>query len=321
MPEITVLNTADFPPLLREIADPPKKLYVRGKLPSTDWKWLAVVGSRAMTSYGRQACAHLISGLRGYPVVIVSGLAFGVDAAAHKAALEAGLPTVAVPGSGLDWSVLYPRANVSLAREIISSGGGSASGGKRELRDDVGHIILVDKLPAPCRRGDGDDGQAFLQHRLQAETLHDDAPPRAGDGGRAHDVYFGNALPAEAFCGGGFGHLRSHIALAKAVFHHSFFYAVEIFIFAERFALYEMVFKRVLGKCAVGGGGREVDELLHAWRIKGKVKDIFRTCDVPEPLRPLLSIHLAYLPRTVDDDRGRMRADGFFPRIPRGVFL
>ena len=134
MPEITVLNTADFPPLLREIADPPKKLYVRGKLPSTDWKWLAVVGSRAMTSYGRQACSHLISGLRGYPVVIVSGLAFGVDAAAHKAALEAGLPTVGVPGSGLDWSVFYPRANVSLAREIIKAGGALLSEYEPELK-------------------------------------------------------------------------------------------------------------------------------------------------------------------------------------------
>src|SRR3989344_6877461 len=134
MPKITFLNTAHPPPLLREIADPPKKLYVRGKLPSTDWKWLAVVGSRAMTSYGRQACLHLISGLRGYPVVIVSGLAFGVDAAAHKAALEAGLPTVGVPGAGLDWSVVYPRADVSLAREIIKAGGALLSEYEPELK-------------------------------------------------------------------------------------------------------------------------------------------------------------------------------------------
>src|SRR3989344_1516436 len=134
MPKITFLNTAHPPPLLREIADPPKKLYVRGKLPSTDWKWLAVVGSRAMTSYGRQACSHLISGLRGYPVVIVSGLAFGVDAAAHKAALEAGLPTVGVPGAGLDWSVVYPRADVGLAREILKSGGALLSEYEPELK-------------------------------------------------------------------------------------------------------------------------------------------------------------------------------------------
>lgn len=123
MSDIYTLAKKDFPPLLKEIADPPKKLFVRGKLPSTELKWLAVVGSRAMTAYGRQACAHLIGGLRGYPVVIVSGLAFGVDAAAHKAALEAGLLTVAVPGSGLDWDVVYPRANVALAREILKSGG------------------------------------------------------------------------------------------------------------------------------------------------------------------------------------------------------
>jgi len=71
MADLTKIPGAGIPPLLLQIPDPPKKLYVRGQLPSTDWKWLAVVGSRAMTSYGRQACAHLISGLRGYPVVIV----------------------------------------------------------------------------------------------------------------------------------------------------------------------------------------------------------------------------------------------------------
>lgn len=56
-------------------------------------------------------------------MVIVSGLAYGVDALAHKAAIASGLPTVSVPGSGLDWSVLYPRANVGLAREILNAGG------------------------------------------------------------------------------------------------------------------------------------------------------------------------------------------------------
>ena len=117
------LLPADFPPLLREITDPPKRLYLRGKLPSSDKKWLAVVGSRAMSSYGKQAVHHLIEGLRGYPIVIVSGLAYGVDAEAHKTALDVGLTTVAVPGSGLDWKVLYPKANVGLAREILKSGG------------------------------------------------------------------------------------------------------------------------------------------------------------------------------------------------------
>ena len=77
---------------------------------------------------------HLIEGLRGYPVVIVSGLAYGTDAEAHRAALDAGLPTVAVPGSGLDWDVLYPRANVGLAREILKAGGALLSEEKPETK-------------------------------------------------------------------------------------------------------------------------------------------------------------------------------------------
>jgi len=121
--DLKLLAPADFPPQLREIPDPPKRLHLRGELPSFDHTWLAVVGSRAMTTYGKQACHHLLEGLRGYPIVIVSGLAYGVDAEAHKTALDAGLTTVAVPGSGLDWNVLYPRANVGLAREILKAGG------------------------------------------------------------------------------------------------------------------------------------------------------------------------------------------------------
>ncbi len=96
---------------------------MRGILPSYDLKWLAVVGSRACTNYGRQALKHLVEGLRGQPIVIVSGLAYGIDALAHEAALEAGLSTIAVPGSGLDWDVLYPKANVGLARGILEAGG------------------------------------------------------------------------------------------------------------------------------------------------------------------------------------------------------
>jgi DNA processing protein len=125
--DLSKLALKDFPPLLNEIPSKPKQLYVRGKLPSFESKWLAVVGARALSPYGKQACEHLIEGLRGYPVVIVSGLAFGADAEAHKAALNVGLPTVAVPGSGLDYSVMYPRANVTLAKEIIKKGGAHLS--------------------------------------------------------------------------------------------------------------------------------------------------------------------------------------------------
>jgi DNA processing protein len=130
---LQTLVPADFPALLQQIPDRPKQLRVRGTLPSDEYKWLAVVGSRACTEYGRRACRYLIEGLRGYPVVIVSGLAYGIDAEAHKAALDNDLATVAVPGSGLDWSVLYPRANVALAREILEKGGAILS----EFKDDL----------------------------------------------------------------------------------------------------------------------------------------------------------------------------------------
>lgn len=117
------LSPEEFPLRLREIPDAPKQLYVEGALPSYDVPWLTIVGSRSCTAYGKQVCRELVSGLRGHNVVIVSGLAYGIDAEAHKAALEAGLTTVAVPGSGLNRDVLYPRAHVALADEIIKAGG------------------------------------------------------------------------------------------------------------------------------------------------------------------------------------------------------
>ena len=131
---LKLISPSDFPPLLRQIPGAPKHLHLRGELPSFDSRWLAVVGSRAISPYGRQVVKHLIEGLRGYPVVIVSGLAYGTDAEAHKAALEAGLPTVAVPGSGLNWDVLYPRANVGLAREILKAGGALLSEEKPDMK-------------------------------------------------------------------------------------------------------------------------------------------------------------------------------------------
>jgi DNA processing protein len=80
-----------------------------------------------MTRYGQEACEKLISGLAGYPISIVSGLALGTDTCAHKAALAAGLHTLVVPGSGLGDDVLYPRSNRAFAKEILEKGGGMLS--------------------------------------------------------------------------------------------------------------------------------------------------------------------------------------------------
>lgn len=120
--DLRLLET--LPPLVREIPDPPKRLWARGIVPDDpDVKWLTVVGSRACTNYGKQVVRHLVGGLRGQPIAIVSGLAYGIDTEAHRVALEAGLTCVGIPGSGLDWDVLYPRAQFQLAKDILAAGG------------------------------------------------------------------------------------------------------------------------------------------------------------------------------------------------------
>ncbi len=118
------MNESRIPQLLQEIPDKPQQLYIRGALPSyDDYKFLTVIGSRKFTSYGKQVCEHLIAGLAGYPIVIVSGLALGIDSIAHRAALENKMITVAIPGSGLNDDVLYPASNKPLAQQILTSGG------------------------------------------------------------------------------------------------------------------------------------------------------------------------------------------------------
>lgn len=84
---------------------------------------MCVVGSRKASPYGAQVCERLISGLAGTNTVIVSGLALGIDGLAHRAALDAGLTTIAVLASGLNWGSIYPATHMHLAKEIVASGG------------------------------------------------------------------------------------------------------------------------------------------------------------------------------------------------------
>jgi DNA processing protein len=121
--EMQILKDEEIPEMLQEISDPPTKLYLQGKLPDSESKLLCVVGSRKYTPYGKEVCEKLISGLRGYNITIISGLALGIDGIAHRAALDAGLRTIAIPGSGLDESVLYPSTHKGLAEKILENGG------------------------------------------------------------------------------------------------------------------------------------------------------------------------------------------------------
>ncbi len=113
----------DFPALLREIPDAPKRLYARGPLPAADNKVLCVVGSRACTPYGRRQTQKLVAGLAGYPITIVSGLALGIDGEALAAALDVGLPAVAILPSSCDDASIYPATNRPLAARILARGG------------------------------------------------------------------------------------------------------------------------------------------------------------------------------------------------------
>ncbi len=129
--EISHITSSEFKKhnlgILNEIPQPPKEFWYQGNLPDSSITLLAVVGSRKYTTYGQQVIDHLIGGLAGYPVGIVSGLALGMDGLAHEAALKNNLYTLAIPGSGLDESVLYPASHKSLARKILESGGGLLS--------------------------------------------------------------------------------------------------------------------------------------------------------------------------------------------------
>lgn len=118
--QIIAWDDAAYPALLARIDDPPIALCLRGALLAEDGLALAIVGTRKASAYGRDAAAHFARKLAERGVTIVSGLAHGIDAAAHRAALEAGGRTLAVLGSGLD--IIYPYDHKSLAEDICTQG-------------------------------------------------------------------------------------------------------------------------------------------------------------------------------------------------------
>ncbi len=120
--QIEVLTWADaaFPPLLRQIPSPPICLYVRGSMAASDALGVAIVGTRNATSYGRSVTRRLATDLAANGVTVVSGLARGIDAVAHRAALESGGRTLAVFGCGLD--IIYPAEHRRLAEEVAAQG-------------------------------------------------------------------------------------------------------------------------------------------------------------------------------------------------------
>jgi DNA processing protein len=118
--DIRTLVDDDYPAPLRDLYDPPPFLFVKGKLIESDYRAVAMVGSRGATDYGRTIAAGLAGDLSRHGVTIVSGMALGIDTASHRGALAAGGRTIAVLGSGID--VIYPRENRNLYAQIAENG-------------------------------------------------------------------------------------------------------------------------------------------------------------------------------------------------------
>jgi DNA processing protein len=120
--DVLILDDGSYPTLLREIDDPPPVLYVKG-----DWQacfeqpGVGVIGSRNCSTYGENASEMLARDLASRGICIISGLARGIDAAAHRGAIRGKGKTIAVLGTGLDSN--YPRENTRLVREILDDGG------------------------------------------------------------------------------------------------------------------------------------------------------------------------------------------------------
>jgi DNA processing protein len=110
-----------YPPLLSEIPNPPFGLYIKGSLPSKEDLSIAIVGTRRATSEGKEIAKRFARELAQSGFLIISGLAFGIDAAGHEGCLDGGGTTIAVLAGGLH--EIYPRENTKLAEKILASGG------------------------------------------------------------------------------------------------------------------------------------------------------------------------------------------------------
>ena len=121
--EIFQINLSDYDYLrdLPHIPDPPKKLFIRGKLPAKRVKTVAIVGTRKPSAYGREIATKIASECAKNSIVVISGLALGIDSIAHRAAIDSGGKTIAVLANGVD--KIYPRSHEDLGQKILQTNG------------------------------------------------------------------------------------------------------------------------------------------------------------------------------------------------------
>jgi DNA processing protein len=140
------LTDRDYPKRLLNCYDSPTLLFYKGAADLNASKVLAIVGTRSNTDYGRQFTEKLVKDLSDQNIIIASGLAHGIDAIAHKAAIKNHLPTIGVVGHGLD--TIYPSENTGLAKEMVRQGGGILTEFFSGTKPDKHHFPLRNRIVA-----------------------------------------------------------------------------------------------------------------------------------------------------------------------------
>ena len=140
------LTETGYPQRLLHCYDPPALLFGKGDFDLNRGRFVALVGTRNASEYGRQWTERFVKELAGQDVTIVSGLAYGIDACAHKAALKYGLPTIGVVAHGL--GKIYPPEHTTLARDMLRAGGGLLTEFFSDTKPDKHHFPLRNRIVA-----------------------------------------------------------------------------------------------------------------------------------------------------------------------------
>ena len=153
-------SSQEYPKILREISNAPKQLYVRGELPKNHEMNFAVVGTRAASEYGKTLAFKIAKELSELGFNIVSGLALGIDTQAHLGALAGGGhangragKTIAVLGSGIDDTSIFPKENLTLVKKIIDSGGAVISEYEPEAKSEIWYFPERNRIVSGLSRG------------------------------------------------------------------------------------------------------------------------------------------------------------------------
>jgi len=140
------LSDINYPQRLLQCYDPPTLLFYRGKASLNAGRIVAIVGTRNKTEYGKQQTEKLVEELAKHGIMVVSGLALGIDAIAHKASVKNKVPTIGVVAHGLD--SMYPPDHTALAKEMVREGGGILTEFRRETKPDKHNFPIRNRIVA-----------------------------------------------------------------------------------------------------------------------------------------------------------------------------